>query len=138
VNDLYAFDDAPLGLSASGHSELRLATHRRTGQPVVVKALALEPAPAVAPREAIELWRRVENRHLACLFDSFHTDTHAIVCMEAVHGLALAQVMQAVGLSHTEAQAVFKQVRYVGGMGRDGRTARGHWGPGAPGRGSAV
>lgn len=109
--EMYELHGVPLHVSEGGRSELRLAVHKRTGQPAVVRAVALRPAPAVAPHTAVELWRRLDNRHVVGLYDSFETPTHAVVCMEAVHGLALDEVMQEHGLSGEEARAIFKQVR---------------------------
>jgi len=112
VADMYDLKDVPLHVSDTGRSELRLAVHRRTCQPAVIRAVSLRPPPPVAPRAAIELWRRLDNRHVAALFDSFTTPTHAIVCMEAVHGVPLDEVMRSHGLTNDEARAVFKQVAH--------------------------
>ncbi|KAJ1636387.1 kinase-like domain-containing protein [Pavlovales sp. CCMP2436] len=120
VADLYTLEGVPY-YQSDGGSELRLATHMRTLQPALVKAVSLRPPPPVAPRSTVDLWRRLDSRHVVALYDSFTTPTHVIVCMEAVQGLSAAQVMQTQGLSPDETRDLFKQVAHgVAAMHRAG------------------
>ena len=103
---------ANLHTSQAAGTELCVATHRMTGQKVVLKAFDRQRFSAsgrVPIAHSTLLHARIEHEHICRLYEVF--DSQRVVhVIEYVHGLALDEYMQTYGCGAEEARQILQQL----------------------------
>ena len=94
--------------SSSTSTEVHVARHRKTGEFVILKAVARSQSRPVSVTAAAVLHAKLEHEHIARLHEIFDSERLVLV-MEIVEGITLDFFMQSFGCRPDDAKQILQQ-----------------------------